>query len=159
MGPSGRAYVPSYAALDVAGATAAAGAALPAPLRAAAASAPAALVNSPALPGLGDGGVEFSVSAPGATFRPVSVVLTQAPDPELDPEGAAAGPGAEARVSLACFAPGGARLAGGGARLGAGAPGRVAFAKACAGAARVTITPGKSSTLLAVDDFVIVPGG
>jgi hypothetical protein len=66
---------------------------------------------------------------------------------------------------LACYGPAPAvgapppRLAGGGVRLGAGVPARVAFAKACAGAARVVISPEKSSTLLAVDDLVYVPGG
>lgn len=181
---TGRAPLTSYGGLAFSGATAASAAALPPALRAGAVSAPAALVNTPALPGLGDASIAFAAAPPApasasaanasanatasgaavsntpsveATFTPLSMVLTQAPDPALSDALGLPRP-SEGRVVVACFAPSGALLAAGTVRLAAGVPGRVAFPPACANSARVSVAPASAAVSLVLDDLAVASG-
>jgi len=165
--PTARTYTPSAGGLDWTGAYSVTAAALPAGLRTGVTSPPNALVNAPSLPGLGDASIAVTLAGDAnvtsnvtgrATFRPVSMVLTQDLDPRLAATlGQPRNISEAGRVIVSCYL-GSTQLAAGVVKLKAGLPGKVTFPSACGSASRVVIAPGASSVQLVLDDFVYVPG-
>lgn len=145
--------ISNYGGLTFTGASLIAASALPPGLRAGVTSPPAALVNTPAIPGVGDAYITFTASD-GGSFTPASMVLTQQQDTSLatalgiplDQEG---------RIIVYCFGAVNQMLAGGVVRLMPDAPGRVTFPPTCTDSYRVVIAPATSSMVLLVDDLLV----